>query len=114
MPYMARLVAAFDKGEILSSGMLPVRYSPMRQALTLCAGQTAPLPVGYLDLVLHSQGIGSCWAGFVLGVASSSPEIRKFFKLDDNRAIHAGIMCGYPAVHYRSVPPRKKPDILWL
>lgn len=44
MPHMARLVAAFDKGEDPVLRMLPVRYSPMRQALTLCAGQTAPLP----------------------------------------------------------------------
>lgn len=38
------LLPPLTKGRILSSGMLPVRYSPMRQALTLCAGQTAPLP----------------------------------------------------------------------
>ncbi len=114
MPYMARLVAAFDKGEdpVLRNAPCAI-FAHAASAYALCRTDCA-LAVGYLDLVLHSQGIGSCWAGFVLGVASSSPEIRKFFKLDDNRVIHAGIMCGYPAVHYRSVPPRKKPDILWL
>ncbi len=114
LPGQGRLVTAFDKGEdpILRNAPCAV-FAHAEVDYELSPADCA-LAVGYLDLALHSQGIGSCWAGFVIGVASISPEIRNFFQLDENRAVYAGIMCGYPALRYRSIPPRNEPDILWL
>lgn len=114
MPGLERLVASFDKGEdpILREAPCVV-FAHASTDYELSQADCA-VAVGYLDLVLHSMGIGSCWAGFAMGIASGSPEIRAFFGIEEGRNVYAGLMCGYPAVSYHAIPPRKDPDITWI
>ena len=61
--------------------------------------------VSYLELALHSYGIGTCWSGFVIAAASNGVDLG--IPLPEGRKICGGLMIGYPAVQYARVPPRK-------
>lgn len=61
--------------------------------------------VSYLELALHSYGLGSCWAGFVIAAVNAGINLN--VPLSENRKIYGGLMIGYPATHFIRVPPRK-------
>ena len=61
--------------------------------------------VSYLELALHSYGIGTCWSGFVIAAAGNGVDLG--IPLPEGRKICGGLMIGYPAVQYARVPPRK-------
>ena len=61
--------------------------------------------VSYLELALHSYGIGTCWSGFVIAAAGNGADLG--IPLPEGRKICGGLMIGYPAVQYARVPPRK-------
>lgn len=61
--------------------------------------------ISYLELALHSYGIGSCWSGFMLAAAGNGVDLG--LPLPEGRKLCAGLMIGYPAVHYTRVPPRR-------
>ena len=59
----------------------------------------------YLELALHSYGVGSCWSGFVLAAAGSGVDLG--IPVPEGRKLCAGLMIGYPTVRYARIPPRK-------
>lgn len=61
--------------------------------------------VSYLELALHSYGVGSCWAGFIIAAANAGVNLN--IPLSKNRKIYGGLMMGYPAMHFVRLPPRK-------
>lgn len=61
--------------------------------------------ISYLELALHSRGIGTCWAGYVLAAASAGTDLG--IPLPAGRTIHAGLMIGYPSSRFERIPPRK-------
>lgn len=108
-----RLVAAFDKGQDpILRGAPCVIFAHASADYDLSAADCA-LAVGYLELMLHSMGLGTCWAGYALGVAGRSPEVRAFLGLPEGREAYGGIMVGYPALRYRRIPERKPVRLAW-
>lgn len=67
--------------------------------------QDASAALSYLELSLHTRGIGTCWAGFVTAAcaAGAVPALA----LPAGHSLHGGLMLGYPAVPYARVPVRK-------
>ena len=61
--------------------------------------------VSYLELALHSYGIGTCWAGFVLAAASQGTDLG--ISIPEGRKLCAGLMIGHSAIRYARIPPRK-------
>ena len=100
------IAAAFDAG-----GDPILRGAP---ALLLAHGfadnpfapQDCSAAVSYLELTLHSRGIGSCWAGFVLAAAAQGTDLG--LPLPQGRAFFAGLMVGYPDFRFERLPPRKE------
>lgn len=68
--------------------------------------------VSYLELALHSMGIGSCWCGFVIGAGKQAA--LPHLPLPKGHVAYAGLMVGYPDVSYASLPPRAEPHIHML
>ena len=82
------------------------------QALFACTpttwawgAQDASAAVSYLELALHSRGVGTCWTGIVIMAAAAGavPSLG----LGEDQVLHAGLMVGYPALAYSRIPARK-------
>ena len=104
---LARLAEAHDKGED------PIfRGAPC--AVFACAEGTYDLDIvncsiaaSTLDLLLPTMGLGACWAGYVMRAAALDENVRKVMDMDGNLRPMAGLMVGFPALHYRRVPERR-------
>jgi nitroreductase len=68
------------------------------------------------ELVLQSQGIGTCWAGYLVRFCNLIPAIREMLALPENCHVYGALMAGYPEnERYIHIPNRhKQPDIRWL
>jgi len=114
VPEAQRVVKAFDRGgDPILRGAPCALFAHASIDYHLSSADCS-LATGYLDLLLHSMGLGACWAGFVVGAASKDPSIRCFLGIPEGRAIFAGLMVGYPSFKYRFIPPRKPVNVSWL
>lgn len=67
--------------------------------------QDATAALSYLELSLHTRGIGACWTGLVKAAANAGAV--PALELPVDHSLHGGLMLGYPAVRYARVPVRK-------
>ena len=67
-----------------------------------------------LELAAFSNGLGACWAGFLLMAANSWDPLREALKIPRDSSPHAAMMLGYPEYQYHRIPLRKEPEITWL
>ncbi|MCL1940090.1 MAG: nitroreductase family protein [Desulfovibrionaceae bacterium] len=101
----ARVASLFEQG----------RDPVMRGAPALLlahAGKDSPwknhdagAALSYLELALHSYGLGTCWAGFVISAARSGTDLG--ISLPEKRELCAGLLFGYPVHTFQRLPPRK-------
>ncbi len=88
-----------------------VNHAPIDYWLSV---QDCSVAAAYLELVLHNKGLGSCWAGYVIGAALNLPEVKEFFNVPQANQIYAGLMVGYPQIPYKYIPKRKKLRLKWI
>lgn len=110
--WMATLPGRYQQvGEAFRSGHDPIlRGAPgiifaLGHAATPWNALDCTAAVSYLELALHSYGVGSCWSGFVIAAANNGVDLG--LPIPEGRKICAGLMIGYPAVAYTRIPPRK-------
>lgn len=74
------------------------------------------LALYHVELMLQSQGIGTCWAGYLTRMCNQVPALRELFKLPEDCQFYGSLMAGYPENEkYIHIPNRhKQPDIQWL
>ncbi|MCH5276337.1 MAG: nitroreductase family protein [Desulfovibrionaceae bacterium] len=114
MPGTERLVEAFERGRDPILRKAPcVVFAHGSTGYGLSAADCA-IAMTYCELALHSMGLGSCWAGYVLGVARHSAEVRTLLGLPEGREAYAGLMVGYPALRYQRIPDRKPAHLVWV
>lgn len=114
MPGTERLVEAFEQGRDPILRKAPcVVFAHGSTDYGLSAADCA-IAMTYCELTLHSMGLGTCWAGYVLGVARHSAPVRAFLGLPEGREAYAGLMVGYPALRYQRIPDRKPTRLTWL
>lgn len=65
----------------------------------------------YLELALHGLGLGSCWAGML--VESCVHGLPEGIRLPEGRKLYGALMAGRPAVGYKRIPFRAKPEVIW-
>lgn len=90
-------------------------------AVFACSQETKPMPAvncciaaASLDLLLTSMGLGTCWAGYVMGTALHSPAIAEAMGLKPATLPYAGLMVGWPRVNYTRVPERDEVAVHWI
>lgn len=68
------------------------------------------------ELALQSQGIGTCWAGYLTRMCNQIPQLREILELPEGCQFYGALMAGYPEnERYLHIPNRhKQPDIKWL
>ena len=69
-----------------------------------------------VELMLQSQGIGTCWAGYLMRMCNQVPAVRDILKLPEGCQFYGALMVGYPEnEEYLHIPNRhKQPNIQWL
>lgn len=70
--------------------------------------------MAYLELILPSFGLGSCWAGYVNYAAAQWPELKKVMGLPEDHVCHGTLMIGYPKFRYARAPKRKAPAVSYM
>ena len=118
----------------LEAGVSPEIGSLYKKGLNVVMGTASTLLLGYsrtdainppvdtalalysAELVLQSQGIGTCWAGYLTRMCNQVPALRELLKLPEECQVYGALMLGYPDDEtYIHVPNRsKQPDIQWL
>ena len=68
------------------------------------------------ELVLQSQGIGTCWAGYLTRLTNQIPALKDFLKIPEGFQLYGAMMAGYPEnEEYIHIPNRQKQPIIdWL
>lgn len=65
--------------------------------------------ITYMELALHSLGMGTCWSGIVIAALRMGP--LESIPLPAGHKAYAGLMAGYPTISFRSLAPRETPDV---
>ncbi len=76
----------------------------------LSSDTNAIIALTYLELLVPSYKLGSCWAGF-LKICSEYPPIREYLKINETEHMAGSLMLGYPNEEYYNIPRRNKINI---
>jgi nitroreductase/NAD-dependent dihydropyrimidine dehydrogenase PreA subunit len=72
------------------------------------------IALAHADLAAPSVGLGTCWAGFLMMAAGQWAPLQEALGLPEDRALHGGLMVGYPTASYQRMPVRNAPAIEYL
>jgi len=112
-PYMPTLAAAWDRGydAVLRHAPGLIVASAPREANNGMVDLTIALT--YLDLLAPTFGLGTCWAGLLLGAMKSRPEIKVAVGIPEDVPYFYPMMIGYTKPKYYRLPERLPPRIEW-
>ena len=65
------------------------------------------------ELAAVAQGIGTCWAGFLMRAANGHPPLREALGIPADHSVFGAMMYGFPRYRYHRVPPRLEARIEW-
>ena len=106
-----KILARVNQGEdVILRGapcLIVAHAAPWRWAEADCS-----IAISYMELALHSLGIGTCWSGMVINAARLKP--LPALQLPEGHVMYAGLMAGMPAVAYTSIPHREPAGVTWL
>lgn len=109
-----RLVMAYESGIDPIFRTAPcVVFAHCDTSVYHLAATDGGIATGYLELVLHSMGLASCWAGYALGVLQHDEDLRDYLGLSRSRNMVGALMLGYPKYRYARIPERKKLRLSW-
>ncbi len=106
-------VKAWERGEdrvLRGAPHLIVAHAPKDnpRAQDACA-----IALTYLELAAYSLGLGTCWAGWFMGAASSLPALINELALPGGHRCFGAMMVGYPQHEFKRIPLRNEPSIIW-
>jgi len=84
------------------------------QRTNLIAHENCAIAARNMEMLAKSLGLGTCWAGFLLGAAGFSKKIARRLGISDDRNIYSALMLGYPKHEYRKTVPRRQREVRWL
>ncbi len=61
-----------------------------------------------LELLLQSDNLGTCWAGYAMTTAKHYEPFRKALEIPEDHTAYSCIMLGYTKTKFFQAPPRKK------
>ena len=109
------LVERFDQGEdtlFYHAPGLVVIHTPPRGATTPL--EDATLVAYNMMLMAEAQGLGTCFIGFFYPQAAKSKEIREALTIPLKNEILMAFTFGYPAIRWRRLVDRRKPEVKWM
>ncbi len=112
-PYMPNLVKAWDQGIDSILRGAPCLVVAMAPAEARNGMVDLTLALSYLELYAPQLGLGTCWAGLLLGALKSLPELKQELGVPADFPHYYPMMVGYSKVKYHRLPERKTPRITW-
>ncbi len=67
----------------------------------------------YLELAAHANGLGACWAGFLMSAANAYQPLIEALALPQDHKVYGAMMLGHPKFRYRRIPPRLPVRVEW-
>ena len=110
--FYARMAAFHDQGHDSVLRGAPGLALAHARADSHWAAHDCSIAASYLELALHSVGVGSCWAGLVILALKDGEDLG--LAVPDGRRVEAGLMYGYPTVRYRRLPHKLPQRIVYL
>jgi len=65
------------------------------------------------ELITNADGLGICWAGFLIRAANAYPPLRGALGLPAGHSVCGALMLGLPRYHYQQLPPRREVQLTW-
>ena len=87
--------------------LIVAHAAPWRWAEADCSAA-----ISYMELALHSFGVGTCWSGMVINAARLKP--LSALQLPEGHVMYAGLMAGMPAIDYTRIPYREPAGVTWI
>lgn len=90
---------------ILLCGLKAESLSPVNCALA----------IRNMELLAAADGLGTCWAGFLINAARMNcKSINAVLQIDESRQVFGALMVGYPRYLPHRIVRRKPRKVLWL
>jgi nitroreductase/Pyruvate/2-oxoacid:ferredoxin oxidoreductase delta subunit len=108
-----KFVSAWERGEdrvLRGAPHVIVAHAPKDTAL---AQENCAMALTYLELAAYSQGLGTCWAGYLMAAASSFPALINAMALPGGHRCFSAMIVGYPKHEFKRIPLRNEPSIIW-
>ncbi|MFQ5980947.1 MAG: nitroreductase family protein [Candidatus Heimdallarchaeota archaeon] len=72
------------------------------------------LAIANMTALAQTQGLGTCWMGFLIDAANRTTRINRLLEIPETRKILGCIAVGYPKYSYSKSIPRTAPQVNWL
>lgn len=105
------LVAAWDQGEDMVLRHAPHLAIAYASTNSLKPDVDCAIALTYLDLAANGMGIGTCWAGILMGAANAHQPLVEVLDLPDKHQVYGAMMLGYPKCKYFRIPQRNSATI---
>lgn len=111
--HMPRLVARWEEGRdpvLRSAPCLVMTHAPDDYRTGMIDSTIA---LTTFELAAATEGVGTCWAGFLFSAATFWPPLREALGLPAGRVITGAMMAGYPKNAYERIPLRNEAQVIW-
>lgn len=105
-PRIQRYIDAICSGEDVIYRNAPHMIIVSTPKKAPCAEADPWIALAYLDTLLQSMKLGSCWCGFALHAFRWCRPLRKKLDLPRGYKVGAVLLFGRPEVNYLRIPPR--------
>lgn len=106
----------YEQGHNVVTGMAETLILGYARAGAINPPVDTALAIYHAELMLQTQGIGTCWGGYLTRMCNQVSALRELFHLPEGYQFYGSIMVGYPEnEEYIHIPNRhKQPDIQWM
>jgi nitroreductase/NAD-dependent dihydropyrimidine dehydrogenase PreA subunit len=108
-----RVIGAWEQGFdpiLRSAPCLVVTYAPESHRGGVIDSTIA---LTTFELAAMTEGLGSCWAGYLFIAACQWPPLREKLALPTGQTITGAMMTGYPRHRYQRIPHRNDAKVIW-
>jgi nitroreductase/NAD-dependent dihydropyrimidine dehydrogenase PreA subunit len=112
-PRYARYIEMWDQGRdpiLRNAPHLAVIHAPDEW---IWSAVDSTIALTQFELAAVAQGIGTCWAGFLMRAANGHPPLREALGIPADHSVFGALMYGFPRYRYHRVPPRLEARIEW-
>jgi nitroreductase/Pyruvate/2-oxoacid:ferredoxin oxidoreductase delta subunit len=108
------VVNAWDKGIDFICRDAPHVFCVYGEKDNILSLYSSIIALSHLELIAHSFGLGTCWAGFASNALKQCKPAKELIGLPDNCDIYGIMLLGMPRFLYNKIPPRQAAKVTWL
>lgn len=109
-----RVTAAWEKGDERICRDAPHVIIVHGDASWPFGCEDCTLALSYLDLYAQSQGLGTCWAGYLYTAVNHYKPLFKWLEIPPEHRAYGAMMVGRPLYSYKRLPLRATPVVKWF